>query len=135
MPIYEYECEKCGHRFEKIQKFSDPLVDTCPKCAGAVHKLQSAPAFHLKGTGWYVTDYGKGGPPDAGKPDTKDSKKTADAAKTDGASSTPAASSETSSSDSASSKSGDSSKSGSESSSTSASTPASGGTDAKKSDS
>jgi putative FmdB family regulatory protein len=61
MPIYEYECEKCGHRFEKIQKFSDPPVDVCEKCGGHVHKMQSAPAFQFKGTGWYVTDYAKSG--------------------------------------------------------------------------
>jgi putative FmdB family regulatory protein len=102
MPIYEYECEKCAHRFEKIQKFSDPLVDTCPKCGSTVHKLQSAPAFQFKGTGWYVTDYGKGGKPDAGKPDVKDSKKTADAAKPDSTSSTSSSSSESSSPDSSS---------------------------------
>jgi putative FmdB family regulatory protein len=59
MPLYEYECEACGHLFEKIRKFSDPPVETCPKCGGTVHKMQSAPAFHLKGTGWYVTDYAK----------------------------------------------------------------------------
>ncbi len=61
MPIYEYECDKCGHRFEKIQKFSDPPVEICEKCGGAVHKMQSAPAFQFKGTGWYVTDYAKSG--------------------------------------------------------------------------
>jgi putative FmdB family regulatory protein len=61
MPIYEYECEKCGHRFEKIQKFSDAPIETCEKCGGPVHKMQSAPAFQFKGTGWYVTDYAKGG--------------------------------------------------------------------------
>lgn len=59
MPLYEYECENCGHRFETIQKFSDPPIEKCPKCGGPVHKLQSAPAFHLKGTGWYVTDYAR----------------------------------------------------------------------------
>ncbi len=59
MPLYEYECDACGHRFEVIQKFSDPLVDTCPKCGSTVHKLMSSPAFHLKGTGWYATDYAK----------------------------------------------------------------------------
>jgi putative FmdB family regulatory protein len=57
MPLYEYQCESCGRRFEKIQKFSDPLVETCPTCGGRVHKLVSSPAFHLKGTGWYATDY------------------------------------------------------------------------------
>jgi putative FmdB family regulatory protein len=78
MPLYEYECEKCGHRFEKIQKFSDPLVDTCPKCGGAVHKLQSSPAFQFKGTGWYVTDYAK-----SGQPETKETKPTPESAKSE----------------------------------------------------
>jgi putative FmdB family regulatory protein len=59
MPLYEYECEACHHRFEVIQKFSDPPKETCPKCGSPVHKLQSAPAFQFKGTGWYVTDYAK----------------------------------------------------------------------------
>src|SRR5215204_3680883 len=59
MPLYEYECEACGHRFEVIRKFSDAPLDRCPKCGGPIHKLQSAPAFHLKGTGWYITDYGR----------------------------------------------------------------------------
>jgi putative FmdB family regulatory protein len=61
MPLYEYECDACGHRFEVIQKFSDAPIDKCPACASTVHKLQSAPAFHLKGTGWYATDYAKAG--------------------------------------------------------------------------
>lgn len=78
MPLYEYECEKCGNRFEKIQKFSDPPLDACPKCGGAVRKLQSAPAFQFKGTGWYVTDYAKGG-----KSDTKETKPTPESAKSD----------------------------------------------------
>src|SRR6476660_7808579 len=57
MPLYEYECDVCAHRFERIQKFSDPLVDVCPSCGGHVRKLLSSPAFQFKGTGWYVTDY------------------------------------------------------------------------------
>ena len=61
MPLYEYECEKCGHRFETIQKFSDPPLETCPKCGGHVHKLIAAPAFQFKGSGWYITDYAKKG--------------------------------------------------------------------------
>lgn len=64
MPLYEYECRKCHFRFERIQKFSDPLVRKCPKCkTGRVEKLISAPAVQFKGTGWYVTDYAgkKGG--------------------------------------------------------------------------
>jgi putative FmdB family regulatory protein len=59
MPLYEYECDVCGHRFEKIQKFSDPLEDKCPTCAGHVHKLQSSPAIQFKGSGFYITDYAK----------------------------------------------------------------------------
>ena len=93
MPLYEYECEKCGHRFEKIQKFSDPPLDTCPKCGGALHKMQSAPAFQFKGTGWYVTDYAKSGKADS--KETRDKKPAGDAsksepAKTDAAPAAPA---------------------------------------------
>src|SRR5712691_5169941 len=57
MPLYEYECDACGHRFEKIQKYSDPREDTCPKCGGPVHKLMSSPAIQFKGSGFYITDY------------------------------------------------------------------------------
>ena len=60
MPLYEYACDHCGHRFEKIQKFSDPLEDTCPKCGGHVHKLMSSPAIQFKGSGFYITDYARG---------------------------------------------------------------------------
>ncbi len=59
MPLYEYECDACGHRFEKIQKFSDPLEDKCSKCGGPVHKLMSSPAIQFKGSGFYITDYAK----------------------------------------------------------------------------
>ena len=59
MPLYEYKCDACGHRFEKIQKFSDPLEDTCPKCGGVVRKLVSSPAIQFKGSGFYITDYAK----------------------------------------------------------------------------
>ena len=61
MPLYEYRCKACGHRFEKIQKFSDPLVKKCPKCGGPVEQLLSAPAVQFKGSGWYVTDYARKG--------------------------------------------------------------------------
>jgi putative FmdB family regulatory protein len=84
MPLYEYQCESCGRRFEKIQKFSDPLVDTCPTCGGPVHKLVSSPAFHLKGTGWYATDYphqGKGQSPDGDKSDPASASTAGDADK------------------------------------------------------
>ena len=59
MPLYEYQCESCQKRFEKIQKFSDPLVEICPSCGGRVNKLLSSPAIQFKGTGWYITDYAK----------------------------------------------------------------------------
>ena len=59
MPLYEYQCKKCQHRFERIQKFSDPHVKKCPECGGAVEQVLSAPAVQFKGSGWYVTDYGK----------------------------------------------------------------------------
>ena len=59
MPLYEYECKKCHHRFEKIQKFSDPHTKKCPKCGGPVEQVISAPAVQFKGSGWYVTDYPK----------------------------------------------------------------------------
>ena len=86
MPLYEYECEKCGHRFEKIQKFSDPPLETCEKCGGPVHKMQSAPAFQFKGTGWYVTDYAKGG-----RSSTEDKKTEPAKSDSSSSSSTPAA--------------------------------------------
>jgi len=57
MPIYEYQCEKCGSVTEAIQNFSDPPLTACTSCSGALHKLISQSSFHLKGSGWYVTDY------------------------------------------------------------------------------
>ena len=59
MPLYEYQCKKCQHRFERIQKFSDPHVKKCPECGGPVEQVISAPAVQFKGSGWYVTDYAK----------------------------------------------------------------------------
>jgi putative FmdB family regulatory protein len=61
MPLYEYECESCGARFEVIQKFSDHSVETCRTCGGKVRRLLSAPAIQFKGTGWYITDYARKG--------------------------------------------------------------------------
>jgi putative FmdB family regulatory protein len=57
VPLYEYKCKKCKHKFEKIQKFSDPPVRKCPECGGPVEKVMHAPAVQFKGSGWYVTDY------------------------------------------------------------------------------
>ena len=68
MPLYEYECESCKNRFEKIMKYSDPPIDTCPKCGnGPVRKLFSSPAIQFKGSGWYITDYAKKSSTDAGQ--------------------------------------------------------------------
>jgi len=61
MPLYEYKCENCGEVFEVMQKFADEPLKVHQKCGGAVHRLISAPAFQFKGSGWYVTDYAKGG--------------------------------------------------------------------------
>ena len=57
MPIYEYECTECDHVTEAIQKFSDRPLTRCKSCGGKLHKLISHSSFHLKGSGWYVTDY------------------------------------------------------------------------------
>ena len=70
MPLYEYQCTACGKIEEAIQKFSDPPLTTCKHCSGALTKLISQSSFHLKGTGWYVTDYSK-------KSSSKDEKNTA----------------------------------------------------------
>jgi len=90
MPLYEYECKKCHHRFEKIQKFSDKMVKKCPQCGGPVEQMISAPAVQFKGSGWYVTDYakksssqGSSGGGDSGSKDSKDKKE--DKSKSDGA--------------------------------------------------
>jgi len=61
MPLYEYECQECATRFERIQRFSDPPVSECPECGGGVRKLLSAPAIQFKGDGWYITDYARKG--------------------------------------------------------------------------
>jgi putative FmdB family regulatory protein len=58
VPLYEYQCKKCKHKFEKIQKFSDRPIKKCPECGSPVEKVMHAPNVQFKGTGWYVTDYG-----------------------------------------------------------------------------
>lgn len=76
MPLYEYKCKKCGHQFEKIQKFSDKMVKKCPDCGGPVEQMITAPAVQFKGSGWYVTDYAKkSGNFGSSESGTKDSKK------------------------------------------------------------
>ena len=95
MPLYEYECEACGARIERIQKFSDPLLQTCPTCGGQLRKLISSPAFQFKGSGWYITDYarktGTDGKSSEGKDESAASKDAGKAAKSDSAASTESA--------------------------------------------
>jgi len=59
LPLYEYQCKKCHSLTERIQKFSDPPLTTCPHCGGELEQLLSAPAVQFKGSGWYVTDYAR----------------------------------------------------------------------------
>ena len=63
MPLYEYECEQCHRRTEKIQKFSDPELTTCPHCAGKLERTLTAPAVHFSGGGWYKDLYSSAKPP------------------------------------------------------------------------
>ncbi len=58
MPLYEYKCQKCAHRFEKIENVSAATIKKCPKCGGRAVRQFAAPAIQFKGSGWYVTDYG-----------------------------------------------------------------------------
>lgn len=79
MPIYEYQCKACGHTFDTIQTFSEEPLTDCPVCKEpALKKLVSAAAFHLKGSGWYVTDFKN---PPAKKVDNAEKAKTEDASK------------------------------------------------------
>ncbi len=83
MPIYEYECTKCGKLEEVLQNFSDKPLTKCQSCAGKLQKLISQSTFHLKGTGWYVTDYANKSA-NASKPSSKNRKsKSADTVSTD----------------------------------------------------
>ncbi len=84
MPLYEYQCEACAHRFEQIRRFSDPPLEACPECGGAVRKLVSSPAIQFKGTGWYVTDYAQ-----QGRKDPADAAEAKAGAPADGAASKP----------------------------------------------
>jgi putative FmdB family regulatory protein len=59
LPLYEYECSNCHHRFEKIESFSAPAEQACPKCGQTAERQLAAPAIQFKGTGWYVTDYAR----------------------------------------------------------------------------
>jgi len=95
MPLYEYACHKCGQTFEVLQKFSDEPLSTHEECGGEVERLLSPPALQFKGSGWYITDYGRNGNSSAAaktetktdsksesKPETKSSDKPSTPAKT-----------------------------------------------------
>jgi len=114
MPIYEYRCLDCDHEFERMQKFSEPPLKTCPICDGTVQKLISRSAFHLKGDGWYVTDYAR----KSGNNGKSESTSTAESTSSSN-------SSETSKSDSSSASSKSSESSSSSSSTATSSTPSS----------
>jgi putative FmdB family regulatory protein len=73
VPIYEYQCKECGHRFERLQAFNAQAPD-CPECGGEVEQLMSAPAVQFKGSGWYVTDYARKSPAPAGEKKPTESK-------------------------------------------------------------
>ena len=85
MPVYEYECAKCGGRVEELQKFSDPPPKKHNGCGGRLKRLLSAPAIQFKGSGWYITDYARKSPGDGA------GKSPADGASKDSSSSTPTA--------------------------------------------
>lgn len=99
MPLYEYACEQCGEKFEVMQKFADEPLTTHDKCGGPVHRLISAPALQFKGSGWYITDYAKGGsssPAEKSSDNGSAAKKDAPAATSGAKSDSPAASSSSS---------------------------------------
>jgi putative FmdB family regulatory protein len=75
MPIYEYKCQSCGERCEKLQKYSDPPCKKCPHCGGALKKLISSPAIQFKGSGFYITDYAKKNSPSEEKKSKASSEK------------------------------------------------------------
>lgn len=105
MPLYEYQCKKCHSLTERIQKFSDPPLATCPHCGGELEQLLSAPAVQFKGSGWYVTDYAK----KSGSKGSSGSNGSASASASDGKSESSSSSDKSGSEKSSSEKSGSSS--------------------------
>jgi len=84
LPLYEYQCLKCGKKTEKIESVSGPHLKKCPHCGGKVERLQSAPAIQFKGSGWYVTDYaGKSSARESASPDSSSVDKSDKSDKTD----------------------------------------------------
>jgi putative FmdB family regulatory protein len=98
VPLYEYECDACGRRFEVIQKFSDAPVDVCRECGkGPVRRLLSSPAIQFKGSGWYITDYSQKGKSDSSQ---TPGAKTGEGASTDSTADTKAAKADSAKTDS-----------------------------------
>jgi len=83
MPIYEYQCQSCGQEFEEWQKFSDAPIEKCRQCGGKANRLISQSSFILKGSGWYVTDYGRKDTASYKKPKNKDCGKPSESKTTD----------------------------------------------------
>ena len=88
MPLYEYQCTKCKRRTEKIESMNGPHLKKCPHCGAKVEQMLTAPAIQFKGTGWYVTDYGKGGKSPStngsnGKSESKSESSKSEASKSD----------------------------------------------------
>ena len=84
MPLYEYQCEACGQRFEVIRKFSDPPLDTCALCGkGPIQRLLSSTAIQFKGSGWYITDYSQKGKSSESTSPAKDNTGSGDAKSSD----------------------------------------------------
>lgn len=81
VPLYEYECQTCGHRFEMLQKMADSPLTVCVKCEGEVERLLSSPAIQFKGTGWYITDYARKGQASPAPDSEKSSESTSKTAK------------------------------------------------------
>jgi putative FmdB family regulatory protein len=88
MPIYEYECTKCGHQTEAWQRITDQSVTKCERCRGKMRKLISQSSFHLKGTGWYVTDYSSKKGTEGKKPKKTESQVSEDTVKKDSSATT-----------------------------------------------
>jgi putative FmdB family regulatory protein len=78
VPLYEYECSGCHHRFEKIESFSAPVIQDCPQCGKKANRLLAAPAIQFKGSGWYITDYARKGSSPASSPSSNSSEKSGD---------------------------------------------------------
>ena len=78
VPLYEYECQECGHRFEMLEKVADSPLKVCVKCEGKVERLLSSPAIQFKGSGWYITDYARKGQTPSTESSEKSSEKTSE---------------------------------------------------------